>query len=308
MRALVIGADGFAGRWLLRHLAESGDEVAAAVGPRFRPPLAGASRVERIDVRDGEAVARYAAATRPELIYYLAGVSHRGDRDSLSAAAGVTVIGAVNALIASVASPPPASLLFVSSAYVYRPAGEPLREDAPLEPIGLYAISKLAAEAALHGLAIGAGVKLIVARPFNHIGPGQRGSFVVPTAVRQVRDVAAGRASALRVGAIDQVRDFTDVRDVVRAYRLLATSGAAGETYNVASGRGVVIGELIEAILRLAGVHAEVISSPSPEESAQPTLLIGDAAKLRALGWEPRIELETTLRDVLGEPDEEPPA
>src|SRR3989442_12488168 len=115
MRTLVIGGDGFAGRWLVRHLRESGDSVDAIVGPRFVPPLSDAERAEQIDVQDAGALARFVAATQPEGIYYLAGVSHRGGRDALPAAVGVSVVGGVNTMIAAAQLPGSSRLLYVST-------------------------------------------------------------------------------------------------------------------------------------------------------------------------------------------------
>jgi GDP-4-dehydro-6-deoxy-D-mannose reductase len=301
VRALVVGADGFAGRWLVRHLAESGDTVAAAVGPRFNPPLDAAATLQPIDVRDEASLVRFIAESEPQAIYYLAGVSQREVRDTVSAAAGVSVIGAVNTLIAAAGLGSAARMLFVSSGYIYRDTDTPLREDAPTRPTSMYASAKLAAEDALRRLAPPSGVELIIARPFNHIGPGQRGSFVVPTVVQQVRDVAERRSSAIRVGPVDSVRDFSDVRDVVRAYHVLATEGRPGDIYNVASGRGTLIRDLIDMIMEIAGVSAEVISSQPAAEDNQPRSLIGDAGKLIALGWRPTISLRQTLADTLQE-------
>jgi GDP-4-dehydro-6-deoxy-D-mannose reductase len=301
VRALVVGADGFAGRWLVRHLSDSGDTVAAAVGPRFSPPLDAAATIRPIDVRDETSLTRFIAESEPQAIYYLAGVSQRGSRDTVSAAAGVSVVGGVNTLIGAAGLGSGVRMLFVSSGYIYRDTDSPLGEEGPTRPTSIYASAKLAAEDALRRLAPPSGVELIIARPFNHIGPGQRGSFVVPTVVQQVRDVADGRSSAIRVGPVDSVRDFSDVRDVVRAYRVLATEGRAGETYNVASGTGTVIRDLIDMIMEIAGVSAEVISSQPAAGDNQPRSLIGDARKLIALGWRPTFSLRQTVADTLQE-------
>ena len=220
MRALVIGADGFAGRWLVKHLNAAGDSVVGLAGSRFRPPLEGAERVEQLDVRDEKGLSALVEAVRPDAVYYLAGVSSQEEREDVSVAVGVSVVGSMNALIASARLEPHPRLLFVSTGYVYRAASEPLDERSPTEPDTIYAAAKLAAEHALLAVGPAAGVDVVIARPFNHIGPGQSESFLVPTMARQAVS-GGGGTREIRVADASVVRDFTDVRDVVAAYRLL---------------------------------------------------------------------------------------
>jgi GDP-4-dehydro-6-deoxy-D-mannose reductase len=297
MRALVIGADGFAGRWLTRHLAESGDAVVAAVGPHFAGDQPEADKVVSVDVTNAESVRSLIQAAKPDATYYLAGVSRRGTRDAISAAVNVTVVGSVGTLAGLSQYAPGSLLLFVSSAHVYESSPGPLDEGASTRPMEVYGAAKLAAEQALGSLAPLSGVGLAIARPFNHIGPGQRDGFVIPTVASQLRDVALGRSVNVSVGAVDDVLDFSDVRDVVRAYRVIATSGQPG-LWNVASGRGWLIDELIGQMVELAGGGTEVVSTPPPSRTERRTL-IGDATKLRALGWAPEHDLTATLREVL---------
>lgn len=300
MRALVIGADGFAGRWLVRHLRESGDHVSAAVGPRFEAPLDDLTDVRVADVRDADVIAAAVASSNPDAVYLLAGVSGRETREDLDAAIGVSVIGSLNTLLACGRQRSPPRLLFVSTGYVYRPAMAAVDEDADLAPASAYAAAKLAAERALLTLSDAVGVEIVVARAFNHIGPGQRESFVVPTVAVQIAEAlrAGGDVATVRVRDSTQVRDFSDVRDVVRAYRLLIVDGVPGAVYNIASGRGASIGELAELMGQVGGVTVEV-ESIEPETSTDRPVLIGDAGRLRSLGWHPRYDLAATLRDIL---------
>jgi GDP-4-dehydro-6-deoxy-D-mannose reductase len=300
MRALILGADGFAGRWLTRHLSESGDDVVAGVGPNFRPPLPFADEVVPVDVSERRAVDRLVELGRPEITYYLAGVSQRGKRDSLAASASVSVTGSLNVLVSLATNAPASKLLFVSSGFVYPSSAAAQDEGAVTAPGDTYGATKLAAEDALRRLSAAAGVELLIARPFNHIGPGQAAGFLVPTIASQLRLVAEGRASQISVGSVTDVRDFTDVRDVVRAYRLIGAAGSAGSVYNVASGEGILVGDIIDRLIRLAGVEASVASKAPPNDKG-PSSLIGDPSRLVALGWSREFSLEDSLRDALAE-------
>jgi GDP-4-dehydro-6-deoxy-D-mannose reductase len=300
MRAVVIGADGFAGRWLLRHLADAGDAVAAMVGPRFRPPLEGSAALERIAVRDAAGVARFVQEERPDAIYYLAGISRAGDRDELDAAVGVSIVGSLNALLGCARLQPAPRMLFVSTGYVYRGGTDPVDEASPTDPQSIYAAAKLGAERALLTLGQPLGVDVIIVRPFNHVGPGQTASFVVPSLARQIAAGAGGTMSP-RVQVMDPaiVRDFSDVRDVVAAYRILVTSAESGAVYNIASGHGTSVADLAGALARLAGVSIEVASPDNGRAREEAPVLVGDASRLRSLGWRPRYSLDETLGDVL---------
>ena len=299
MHALIIGADGFAGRWLVRHLSESHDSVDALVGPGFEPPLPGVARIENLDVRDLEGLARFVAASQPEAIYYLAGVSHQGGRDALPAAVGVSVIGCLNTLIAASSVPEPPRILYISTGLVYDVADRPLREDDPTAPHGLYAVAKLVGEEALTNLGPSGGVDVVIARAFNHIGPGQKQPFIVPFIASQIADVAKGRTETIKVRSTQPVRDLSDVRDVVRAYRLLVTDAPPGSIHNVATGSGISIGDLIHTMLDIAGISARVESSETDDDG--PPSVVGDPSKIKALGWDPQYSLRQTLTDVLAE-------
>lgn len=297
MRALVIGADGFAGRWLLGHLAEAGDEVSAIVGPRYRPPLKGAVVTSQADVRDAGAIEAAIAEARPEVVFNLAGVSASDSRDDPSASIGVTVVGSMNVLQACARLERRPRLLFVSTSYVYAGGPEPVGEDAELAPWMPYAAAKLAAERALLTLGPSLGVGVVCARPFNHVGPGQAESFLVPSLVRQLRDATTDPVElALADGMV--VRDFSDVRDVVAAYRVIATRGRIGQVYNVASGTGTSVSDLAAQLGRVAGRTVRVTITGAARAD-EPPVLVGRADLLRALGWAPRYGLDRTLADMI---------
>lgn len=305
MRALVLGADGFVGRWLVRHLAGAGDEVHAVVGARYQAPLSGATGVHQADVRNKAAVAEAVQASLPSAIYYLAGVSQPGQRENLTLALEISVMPPLHLLAAAAELPQPARLLMVGSSHMYtNPDSDlPLDEDAPVGGRTVYGATKAAAEAAAFAVGRAAGVDVIGARPFNHIGPGQTTAFVVPALAGQVAEIAAGlRDGVIRAGSLQARRDFTDVRDVVRAYRLLMEMGEAGTAYNIGSGHAVSIRDVLDRLLAMAGVAATIATDASLLRPNEPPAMVADASRLsRTTGWRPEITLEDSLRDVLNE-------
>ncbi len=190
-----------------------------------------------------------------------------------------------------------------SSAEVYGAVPEhllPVTEDAPLAPVTPYAASKVAAEYLGVQAHLAYGLPVLRTRPFNHVGPGQSSAFVVSALAERIVEARRSGAASIVTGNLTARRDLTDVRDVVRAYRLLAERGVAGEVYNVCSGRDVAIAEVARQMQRLAGVDLEFELDPALARPVDVPVVRGDYAKLHAAtGWEPRISLESTLRDVL---------
>ncbi len=290
MRAFVTGASGFVGTWLTRHLEASGDEVF---------PLR-----DEFDIADEEAVAREARLARPEVIYHLAGLTHVGR--SWEAPAETFRVNALGTLVllevARQLTPTPRVIL-VSSAEVYGKAGSaPVDEDTPLRPVTPYAASKVAAEYLGLQSYLGRGLEVVRVRPFNHVGPGQAEFFVVSALVRRVVEAERSGSGVVRVGNLTPARDFTDVRDVVRAYRLLAEIGVAGEVYNVCSGEAVSVAKVLEEIISLAAGSVVPVEDPALVRPVDLPVLVGDGRRLAALtGWKPEIPLRQTLVDVLEE-------
>ena len=281
MRALITGGKGFVGQWLAAHLKDSGDDVVVI-------------DIET-DISNGPALRKAVAEASPGAIYHLAAMTHVGESwENPSEVLRVNVLGTAEVLAAARTLAAPPTVLVVSSAEVYgtvTPKQLPLREDAPTAPATPYAASKLAAEAVALQAWRGYGQPVMVVRPFNHIGPGQSPNFAV------ARRAGAG---TLRVGTLTTRRDFTDVRDVVVAYRLLSLHGTAGTIYNVCSGRDVAISEVADELLALAGADLELVTDPDLVRPVDVPVLRGDAGLLHATtGWSPTIPLATTLADVL---------
>ena len=301
MRSLVVGADGFVGRWLVRHLGDEGDHVTGIVGPRFRPPLDGVAQLHSADVREYGGLAGAIRDAAPDVVYYLAAVSDGAGRESVEDAARIGLVGAIHALAAASTLEQPVRIVHVSSSHVYGGEAEPLTEDSPVGPTTVYGAAKLASERALVALGPAAGIEVVVARPFNHIGPGQAPGFLVPSLAARVRAVREVGGGTLSLGIPETTRDFTDVRDVVRAYRLLGERGEAGLVYNVASGAGTSVDQLARLLLELAGVSAELEVDRSLARMGERRVLIGSAGRLEKLGWRRSWELRDTLAEVLDE-------
>lgn len=289
MRAYLTGGTGFVGAWMLRHLSETGD-TAVAPGPD-------------VDVTDLALLAADLQAALPDVVYHLAALTHVGRSWSEPAETfRVNALGTLNLLEAAPRCEVPPTVVLVSSAEVYGPAndGKPLDEQAELRPVTPYAASKVAAEFLGLQAFLGRGLRVVRARPFNHVGPGQSEDFVVSALARRMVEAERAKTGSVRVGNLAASRDFTDVRDVVRAYRLLALKGIAGEAYNVCSGRAISIAALAEEMAGLLSYKVEPVEDPALFRPVEVPVLLGDSSKLMAAtGWNPEIALATTLRDVV---------
>jgi GDP-4-dehydro-6-deoxy-D-mannose reductase len=180
---------------------------------------------------------------------------------------------------------------------VYRPSIEPLTEASPIGPATPYGVSKLAQEMAVRASPL----PVLLARSFNHAGPAQDPSYVTSAFARQLADIEAGRADpVLRVGNLESIRDITDVRDVARAYRLLLHRGVPHEPYNVCSGRGHRIADLLELLLSMTPARIRVDRDPDRLRPSDTPVVVGSHDRLtRDTGWYPQIPIERTLADLL---------
>ena len=290
MRALLTGGNGFVGRHLAEHLRQSGDEVAILDLPD--------------DITDVTVVERTLREVRPEAIYHLAALSHVGSSWSdPSEVLRVNVIGSAVTFAVAREVVPTATTLLVSSAEVYgtvRPEQLPLDESAAPAPMSPYAASKLAAEVLAQQAVRAFGQRIVIARPFNHVGPGQSPNFFVPAmASRMVAAVREGRGE-IPVGNLTSRRDFLDVRDVVAAYRLLIERGVSGEVYNIASGVDRSMSDIAHDIRALIDSSLIFVTDESLMRPVDVPVLRGDSQKINAAtGWSPRWSWSDTLADVV---------
>jgi GDP-4-dehydro-6-deoxy-D-mannose reductase len=293
MRAAVTGSSGFVGSHLVPYLRGRGDDV-VTIDRTGTPP---------VDVTNAGKVRAVLEAARPDAVYHLAALSHVGQSwDAPETVFRVNALGALNVLHAC-ADAGVGRVLVAGSADVYGAVAEenlPLTEEAPIRPITPYGASKAAADIIALQAFLGDGLPTLRVRAFNHTGPGQSTSMLIPGLARRIADAERVGGSKISVGNLDVVRDLSDVRDVVRAYRLLVERGEPGEAYNVCSGRGVSVRDVADKMLSMSDAPLELIVDPQLVRPVDVPRLVGSAGRLHAVtGWTPEIELDRTLEDVL---------
>jgi GDP-4-dehydro-6-deoxy-D-mannose reductase len=310
MNVLVTGADGFVGRHLVRRLLRDGHEVVGGRRPAgddavlSDPTLAG-TRWMPLELTDTRAVRRFAEHAADAVVHLAAVSSNPEALADPEEAWQINLMGVVR-LVDALADRRAAGtadpvVLLVSSAEVYgRADPRPRREDDAPAPRSPYAASKAAAEIAGLEAWRRIGLRVVVARPFQHSGPGQSARFVIPALTARLRAARANGSRTVPTGSLAPVRDLLDVRDVVTAYELLLERGVPGSVYNVASGEGIELGDVFSRLARLIGVDAEPVADPSLTRATDIPHLVGDPARLlEATGWEPVHTIDDMLRDTV---------
>lgn len=287
MKALVTGADGFVGTHLVAHLEASGDTIVDSA----------------TDITDREALLARFAEARADVVYHLAAQADVGGSwaDPIGTLR-VNVEGTLNVLDAARESGA-SRVLAVTSADVYGVVDEadlPIAEDAPVRPVSPYAASKAAADLLCLQATLGHGFDVVRVRSFNHLGPGQSDRFVASALASRIAANERDGTEVVKVGNLEARRDFTDVRDVVRAYRLLMEQGRAGEVYHVCSGVDRSIREIAELLVGLARSPMRLETDPELMRPVDLLALRGDPTRIRAAtGWTPSISIEQTIADLL---------
>ena len=307
MRVLITGAAGFVGRHLAAQLiAEDRHQVWGLVRPdRDTAGLDPRICLIRADLQQRDLVDQALAEVRPETIYHLASQSSvaRSLKDPLPTIVN-NVVGQVNLLEGCANQARDARILVIGSNEEYgltRPDELPIRETKELRPISPYAVSKMTQDMLGHQYFVTHGLQVIRVRPFVHTGPGQASTFVTPAFARQLAEMEAGlREHNMRVGFLDGQRDFTDVRDVARGYRLLVKRGTPGEVYNLGTGQPRSIRSILDGLLALTTVRPVVETDPALIRPLEVPVQYPDCSRLHAAtGWKPEIPFEQTLHDVL---------
>lgn len=318
MRALVTGAAGFAGQWLVRALLDEGHDVTGFtnVDPTVAAAMLSTGEQGAVDwilgdVRRVDDIRRGLDVGAPDWVFHLAGISSvPGASGDPGTAADVNVVGAAQLLgeirvrrRVGVMDP---AVLVVGSAEQYGrhdKSALPLEETAEQRPLTVYAATKAAQEVIALEAFRSEGVRVIATRSFNHSGPGQPGAFLLPALVRRalaLRSAGGDRRAALSVGNATSVRDFLHVTDVAAAYIALAARGRAGEVYNVSSGVGMSVKELAVQVLAATGVKAPLTTDPTLARAVDVPALVGSNAKLRdATGWEPEHTTRELIEDLV---------
>ena len=303
-RALIIGGGGFAGGYLIRELTAAGYEVHATCLPEEE--ICGDCAVYSLDIGDVSAIEGLLARVMPDVVFHLAAqssVAVSWKKPALTAQ--VNVVGAVNVLEAvRLSQRPDTRLLLIGSGeeYGFIPKDAcPLSEEEKLRPGNIYAATKVCQEMIGQIYSRSYGMDIVMTRSFNHTGPGQSPTFVVSEICRQIAAAEQpGAPAELLIGNTDAKRDFTDVRDVVRAYRLLAEKGVSGRVYNVGRGSAAAISEILETALSMSQVEIAVIRDPKRLRASDIPIIEPDVSLIFAdTGWRAQISIEETVRDTL---------
>ncbi|MGH9395298.1 MAG: GDP-mannose 4,6-dehydratase [Terriglobia bacterium] len=314
MKALITGIAGFAGNYLAQLLLEKGlDVYGASQENDFKPflPIDGAAvHYTSINLQDRARVGGYLGDVRPDLVFHLAAKSSPAQSAKCPQETFAVNFGGTLAILEAIRLREiRCRFLLVSSSHVYGNWGsggsgeshEPVPEDAPLKPESPYAASKAAAEMAAYQYWKTYGIEIVIARAFNHTGPGQGQGFVCPDLARKVVEIERGlRTPRLEVLGLSRRMDFSHVRDVVRGYHSALVIGTPGEAYNLCSGKGVTVQTIAENLIAGSSKTISVGSCPSESQAGGKPGIVGDNAKAaRDLGWEPLIPVSETMREVI---------
>ena len=311
MRALITGITGFAGSHLAEYLLAEHPDVEVFGLYRWRSRMENIEHIRskvkllECDLRDYTSVHAALVASRPDYIFHLAAQSFvpsswTAPNETLT----TNVSGQTNLFegIRALGLDPVVQIACSSEQYgLVLPDEVPIKETNPLRPLSPYAVSKVAQDYLGYQYFMSYGLKAIRTRGFNHTGPRRGHVFVTSNFCSQVAAIELGlQEPVIRVGNLDAIRDFTDVRDMVRAYWLAVTKGKPGEVYNIATGKGIVIRDLLDMIIGMARVEVKIETDPARLRPSDVEILIGDSSKFRAdTGWEPQVPFDQTVRDLL---------
>lgn len=311
MKILITGATGFVGRKLLDYLSNHGDDEIFGTDLQPSSSLDSAlvskfSHLYQVDLRDGETTRQLIDSLRPNVIYHLAAQAHvpTALKDPWGTLE-TNIRGTLN-LLEAMRPYPHMRIMVIGSADVYgifAPEDLPLKESQAFNPGNPYSVSKVTQELLARQYYLAHRIDALMVRPFNHIGPGQNREFALPNFAYQISQMEQGLAPAvLRVGNLNVERDFTDVRDVVRAYSLLMEKGESGQVYNVCRGIAYNLAALVQQLIGMADVSIKIEIDGNRFRPVEVPTMVGDPTRLKmATGWQAKMAIETTLRDILAD-------
>lgn len=298
-KVFITGLTGFAGTHLSQYLEREGFEVYGSAWPE---------KIERekifwLDLRNGRKLSKILKRIEPDWIFHLAALSHVGESwKNVKKTISTNFISTLNTFESAYNLPRHPRILFVSSAEVYGHVDKdnlPVKENRPTNPLNPYAYSKLLGEI-LSSLYNSLGMEIVVVRPFNYTGPGQSPKFVCSDFAYQISMIEKGKAKPeIRVGNLSIRKDFADVRDVVRAFRIIIEKGERGSPYNICSGKSYSIEEILRILLEFSKKKIEIIKDEKKFRKIDVPDIYGDYSKLEKLGWKPVIPIEKTMEDVI---------
>lgn len=306
MRALVIGASGFVGDYLCKHLVDKGYEVYATRHSNSESINTRLDNIKfyKLDIMDSDACENVLRDVKPQYIFNLAAVSSVGlSWREPAKTMEINIIGTLNVLEAVRKISISSKILIVGSSEEYgkvQPQDIPIKETQKLVSENPYGISKITQEMIAQLYYKTYGLQIYFVRAFNHIGPGQQLGFVVPDFAKQIAEIELGmKEPVIFVGNLEAKRDFTDVRDVVRAYEMIVNNGRCGEVYNVGSGKSIAIKEILNSLIRFCTKEINIVKDLSKMRPSDVPIIEASIDKIKTeVGWRPQISIEQTLFDT----------
>ncbi len=299
MKALITGISGFVGKYLAEHLLRNGFGVYGI--DRKGADIKGCS-IKVCDILDKEKLAAVVESAKPDVIFHLAALSSVSKSfETAKETKRVNVEGTRNLLDAVVEARISPVILVISSLQIYgKPDELPITEESPLRPASPYAESKAEQEILCREYFEKKKLRIIISRSFNHTGPGQSAEFVWPSFARQIAEIEAGKRKEMKVGNLDVERDFSDVRDIARAYLLAVQKCKAGEIYNICSGKAYNIRKMLDVMKSFSTAKIKVAVDSLRVRKEDVPVLYGDNSKfIKATGWRPEMPFEKTLKDII---------
>jgi GDP-4-dehydro-6-deoxy-D-mannose reductase len=307
-KILITGGTGFAGSHLVEALLEAGySDVHVTTyggGDKFVESLINADNIHQLDLTNKEKTHELIKKLQPDQIYHLASFAFVGESfEKAEAVLNNNIVLQQNILSAIKAQSPKSRLLSIGSAEAYGISLSddeiPYGEDHPFRPINPYAVSKISQDMLAYSYFISFDLDIVRVRPFNHIGERQTDAFAIPAFTKRIIAIERGETDELRVGNLSGIRDFTDVKDMVKAYIIAMNKGIKGEVYNIGSGVGVKMSEVVDKLASLANIEVKIIEDQKLLRPHDLPKVIANNDKIKQLGWQPKITLDESLTRII---------